>query len=113
MKNVVVFDGENIMRIDLDYFFQDPRIENLKPRQAVDLYQSTAVFANLLDDMEEIIKCGAVKAINEEYMDPRFVESAKRGLYILEGMMMDLFGDDSGQQIIEQTNNSINEQVTP
>ena len=113
MKDVVVFNGEDILHINLDYFFQDPNIEHLKPKQMVEMYQSTAVFANLLDDMGELIKCGAVKSINDKYMDPDFVEKTKQGLFILEGMLMDVFGDDAGNQIINQTNDSINEQVTP
>ena len=42
-QNVIVFDGEEIIPVNLEYFFQDPKIEGLNPTQVVELYQSTAV----------------------------------------------------------------------
>lgn len=112
-QNVIVFNGEDIIPINLDYFFQDTRIKELKPVQIVELYQSTAVFANLLDDMKDLIRGGAVKSINEEYLKPGFIEAAYQGLYILEGMVMDLFGDQAGMSIINATNQDIQDAVTP
>lgn len=112
-QNVIVFNGEDIIPVNLDYFFQDPKIEGLKPAQVVELYQSTAVFANLLDDMKDLIKSGAVKSINEEYLKPGFIEAVHQGLYILEGMVMDLYGDESGMNIINSTNQDLKDAVTP
>jgi hypothetical protein len=112
-QNVIVFNGEDIIPIDLNFFFQDPKIEGLKPVQIVELYQSTAVFANLLDGMKDLIERGAIKSINEEYLKPGFIEAVCQGLYILEGMVMDLFGDQEGMNIINATNQDIQDAVTP
>jgi hypothetical protein len=112
-QNVIVFDGEEIIPVNLEYFFQDPKIEGLNPTQVVELYQSTAVFSNLVSDMKDLIQIGAIKSINDEYLKPDFIQATQQGLYILEGMVMDLFGDQAGMSIINATNQDIQDAVTP
>jgi hypothetical protein len=113
MKKVIVFNGEEVIPISLDYFFQDPKIEGLKPTQVVELYQATAVFANLLPELEHLIKVGTIESVDPKYLDPEFTEAVQQGLYILEGMVMDLYGDESGMNIIKSTNQDLKDAVTP
>lgn len=112
-KKVVIFNGENVEEISLDYFFQDPRIEGLTPMQVVKLYQETAVFANLLDMLPGLIESGSVSNIDERYLDSDFVKTCRQGLYILEGMVMDMFGDYIGNKIIEDTLKNLENAITP
>jgi hypothetical protein len=63
--------------------------------------------------MKDLIKSGVVKSINDEYLKPGFIEATHQGLYILEGMVMDLFGDRAGMNIINSTNQDIQNAVTP
>jgi len=112
-KKVVIFNGKEIEEISLDYFFQDPRIEGLNPVQVAKLYQETAVFANLLDELPGLIQSGSLSGIDERYLDSDFTERCHQGLYILEGMVMDLFGDRRGSKIIEDTLKDLEDAITP
>lgn len=108
-RTVVIFDGSQEHEIGTQYFFQHPVIERLRPSQVVEMYQSTAVFANVMEDIGDCIKTGSVTQVNETKTGPEYLDKVRDGLYILEGMLMDLFGDEAGRQIIESTNKSINE----
>lgn len=108
-RTVIIFDGSEEHEIGTQYFFQHPVIDRLRPSQAVEMYQSTAVFANVMEDVGELIKRGLITQVNETKTGPEYLEKVRDGLYILEGMLMDLFGDEAGRQIIESTNRSINE----
>lgn len=108
-KSVIVFDGTNDHEISLEFFFQNPLIDRLKPSEVVGLYQSTAVFTSIVRDIKHLINSNVVTSVNDGKVDPSYVKKVEDGLYILEGMLMDLFGDDTGNKIIESTNNSIDE----
>jgi len=108
-KSVIIFDGEEDHEISLKYFFQDPKIEKLKPDQVVEMYQSTAVFTSIIREMDNLISSGIVKNINESKTDAQYAKKVEDGLYILEGMIMDLFGKSAGLRIINGTNKEIDE----
>lgn len=108
-KTAIVFDGEEDHEIGLSYFFQHPLIESAKPADVVKMYQSTAVFASIIRDMQDLIDYGTVSAVNDKKIGPDYLRQVEDGLYILEGMLMDLFGNDSAMSIINETNSKINE----
>jgi hypothetical protein len=108
-KSVIIFDGEEDHEIGTEFFFQNPLIEGLKPTDVVSMYQSTAVFTSVIRDIQNLIESNAVISVNDRKTDPGYVKKVEDGLYILEGMLMDLFGDDAGNKIIESTNKNIDE----
>ena len=108
-RTVIIFDGEEHYEIGTQYFFQHPVIESLKPGQVVDMYQSTAIYASVIEDVDSLIKNGIIYNINDSVVSPDYCKRVRDGLYILEGMVMDLFGDDGGMEIIKATNAKINE----
>ncbi len=108
-KSVIIFDGEEDYEIGTKFFFQNPMIEGRKPSEIVSLYQSTAVFTSVVRDIQNLIESKTVISVNDKKTDPEYIKKVEDGLYILEGMLMDLFGDDTGQEIIESTNTSIDE----
>jgi hypothetical protein len=110
MRNTaIIFDGEEDHEIGLSYFFQHPLIESAKPSEVVQLYQSTAVFASVVRDMRDLIEHGTVSAVNDKKIGPEYLKQIEDGLYILEGMLMDLFGNESAIKIINDTNSKIDE----
>ena len=111
--NVILFDGEEIIQVDQTYFFQDPSIKNLNPSQFVELYKSTAVFSNLISNLNHLIQSGSIKEVNSDYSRPEFAKAVRQGLYILEGAVLDLFGDLTGKHIINSTNQIIGDEVAP
>lgn len=112
-RKVSIFNGNEVEEISLNYFFQDPRIEGLTRVQVVKLFQETAVFANLLDIMPGLIESGTISNIDSKYLDSEFIEGCHQGLYILEGMVLDLFGDRKGGKIIEDTYKNLEDAITP
>ena len=110
MRNTaIVFDGEEDHEISLSYFFQHPLIESARPSKVVELYQSTAILASVVREMKDLIDNGTVSAVNDKKIGPEYLKQVEDGLYILEGMLMDLFGNESAMKIINGTNSKIDE----
>lgn len=112
-KKVVIFDGENDHTIGQEFFFQDPLIESLNPNKTVEMYQSTAVFLEVLLDIEDLIKAGVIKNVNDKAVDADYVVQVKEGLENLSLMLNDLFGEETAALIIEKTKQDINQEFTP
>tara|TARA_Y100000034_G_C6521665_1_gene224531 strand:- start:103 stop:444 length:342 start_codon:yes stop_codon:yes gene_type:complete len=107
MNNVIIFDGERDVEIGKKYFFQDPNIEGLDAPAIVNVYQSTAVYYDLLKELENLILSGVVSNVNEKQVDEKYIKQVEDGLMILETMVNDLFGETAAQVIIDQTADSI------
>lgn len=105
--NVIIFDGEKDVKIGKRYFFQDPNIEGLDSPDVVNMYQATAVYYDLLKELENLIIDDVVKSVNENKVDKDYIKQVEEGLGILEIMVSDLFGKDAAKIIIEQTADSI------
>lgn len=113
MKKVIIFDGENDHEIGQEYFFQDELINSLTPNKTVEMYQSTAVFLEVLLDIEHLIEAGVIKNVNDKAVSPAYVTMVKEGLSNLEGMLDDLFGEETAGLIKEKTRQDIDTEFTP
>lgn len=100
MKQVTLFNGEDLLHVDLKYFFQDPNIEKLKPEQVVELYQTSAIYISVMDRM-------SAESKGDSVVDPDIQAQSKHGLTILEGMVKDLYGDESANLIFKLTDKLI------
>ena len=93
MKNVILFDGESIRTIELEYFFQDEWIANMSKTDVEEAYINTLTLQDVTQHLSK---------------DPEMAESQpdiekiKRGNSILRGMLRDMYGDHDGTKVINK-----------
>ncbi len=96
MKNAILFDGENIRTIDLDYFFQDEWIANMSKQDVEEAYINTLT---LQDVTEQLLKDPETRESQPD------IDKIKRGNSILRGMLRDMYGDHDALKIINKIEN--------
>jgi len=101
MKNVIIFDGDAIRTIDLDYFFQDKFIEDLDLEGVGEALVNNLVFNEAMDDIKDDVE------LNEDARNPEFRKKVNAGSNILKGMIMDMAGDKAGEIIINKIQNDL------
>ena len=103
-EKVMIFTGAEYLEIGAEYFFQDPNIEGLTTQQVKSFYGVTRIALTSMKDLTKMVQEG--KKVSIEGVDrftPEFMHKLERGLGILEVMIMDLFGDEEGNKIINKS----------
>ena len=109
LKNVIIYDGNGLRRVNLDYFFQDELISSITKETVVDLYASQKVFITLT---KNAIK-GKVHGIGNSHIlnliskDRLALPKIEKGLDLIEGMIMDMHGDKIGKLVVDNANTLI------
>lgn len=104
MKQGIIFnsDDEVIMTVS-----EIKELGKSSIKEVVSLFQSTAVYRDVMKDLIEDHGKG-VLAINDEALTDLRISMVESGYNMLAQELMDIFGEDSALLIIADTHNSIN-----
>lgn len=103
-EKVLIFTGKEYLEIGAEYFFQDPVIESITKAELRAYYGVTRVALTSMKDIVKMIQSGEKVSIEgTERFTPEFIGKLERGLGILEVMVVDVFGDEEGNAIINKS----------
>ena len=102
-KLLTIFDGESETRLDRS------DLNGFGPAKTVKLFQTTAIYRDLLADFEDPRSIGlhSVVAINGVKVAPTLVLQVERGFLALYERLEYLFGADSAAEIWTKTSMTI------
>jgi hypothetical protein len=102
-KLLTLFDGESEIRLDRS------DLNGFGPTKTVKLFQTTAIYRDLLRDLEDPRSIGvhSVVAINGIEIKPNVVLCVERGFLALYERLEYLFGADSAAEIWAKTSLTI------
>lgn len=112
IKNVIIYTGDILRRVNLDYFFQDEFIDSITKDDIIDVYANQKVFVTLTKNAVR----GEVDGISNEHIQDLLAKDRlafpkmEKGLELLEGMIMDMHGDKAGKIILKNVNTLILEE---
>lgn len=98
---MLMFDGEELIALDKEDLLTMP-VDRL-----VSLYQSTAVFLDLVKDLLDLINDGSVKEICDYHFDKESYHSVVRGIDAIKERIAWVLGEDGLALIIEITEQNI------
>lgn len=98
-----IYDGDNVVKVSrLD-------IVRFNPDKLVAVFESTAVFYDLVTSLEELIRKGVVTSVCDEAVSPEFHAELKAGIRALTSQMDEVLGEDATSVIWTKTAKAIQE----
>lgn len=109
INEALIFRGEGLYRVGLEYFFQDPLIESITKKDVLDAYTEQKIFFDTIIDIskgkvEEFSNDMVIDLIKQERL---LYPKVEKGLTLMIGMVKDMYGDRRGEALIKELNNLI------
>lgn len=104
MNEILTFNGEDEMLLAKDNMRTMAR---KKPSELVELFQCTAVYLDVIKELEENVG-DALAAVNDSPMSAERKRRVEEGYRFLADLMVEVFGFDAAGMIIADTRNAIN-----
>lgn len=104
MEDVLTFNGEEEMLLAKDNM---RKMARKKPTELVELFQCTAVYLDVIKELEENLG-DALHSVNESSFSVERKKRIEEGYRFLADLLVETFGLDSAGLIIADTHNAIN-----
>ena len=110
LEDVIIFMDGDLLKVKLEYFFQDSKISSITKKNVLDIYTNQKVFLHSVKSIIQKNQKDPKEIINLLKIDRMALPKLERGLSIIEGMVMDMHGDKEVSEMLSDINDIVTEE---
>ena len=106
LDNVIMYYGDELNYISLDHFLKEETISKLDSVQIVDAYTYQKVFVTLVFNIikQKVTDIDIIDLISKDRLA---LPKLEKGLLMLENMVLDIHGNQTGRTIVNEIDNLV------